>query len=76
MYINKVGVLINMVKRVFREGDILLVKRLFGLFVRVKVNGRRVDFRYERLWELGVEIILCEGEIIIIIIEGEFKGVV
>ncbi|CAP70326.1 uncharacterized protein PODANS_3_4090 [Podospora anserina S mat+] len=73
---NKVGVLINTVKRALREGDIPLAKRSFGLLARAKVNGRRVDLRYERLWELGAEIILREGETTTITTEGELKGAV
>ncbi|KAK0671105.1 hypothetical protein QBC41DRAFT_62066 [Cercophora samala] len=61
-YNAKVGVLINTVKKALAEGDIPLAKRAFGLLARAKVNGRKVDLRHERLWELGAEIILREGE--------------
>ncbi|KAK4204094.1 hypothetical protein QBC40DRAFT_312173 [Triangularia verruculosa] len=61
-YNAKVGVLINTVKRFLAEGDIPLAKRAFGILVRAKVNGKKVDLRHDRLWELGAELILREGE--------------
>ncbi|KAK0735912.1 hypothetical protein B0T21DRAFT_334418 [Apiosordaria backusii] len=61
-YHSKVGVLINTIKRALAEGDVELAKRGFGLLVRSRVGGKRVDLRFERLWELGAEIILREGE--------------
>ncbi|KAK4166033.1 RNA polymerase I-specific transcription initiation factor rrn11 [Cladorrhinum sp. PSN259] len=61
-YNSRVGVLTATIKRCLSEGDIETAKWAFSLLVRSKVRGRKVDLRWERLWELGGEILMREGE--------------
>jgi hypothetical protein len=57
-----VGWLAAVVRRCLAEGDIATAKRAFGLLARAKVEGGRVDLRWDRYWEMGAEILMREGE--------------
>ncbi|OIW31757.1 hypothetical protein CONLIGDRAFT_239169 [Coniochaeta ligniaria NRRL 30616] len=57
-----VGVLVGILRRCVAEGDMVRAKRAFGLLVRAKIDGRRVDLRSEGYWGLGAEILMREGE--------------
>ncbi|KAK4193580.1 RNA polymerase I-specific transcription initiation factor rrn11 [Podospora australis] len=61
-YHSQVGILVNTIRRCLTENDIPTAKRAFGLLVRAKVAGKKVDLRYERMWEMGAEIIMRKGE--------------
>ncbi|KAK3988550.1 RNA polymerase I-specific transcription initiation factor rrn11 [Cladorrhinum sp. PSN332] len=61
-YQSRVGVLTATIKRCLAEGDIPTAKWAFSLLCRAKVRGKKVDLRFERLWELGAEILMREGE--------------
>jgi hypothetical protein len=63
-YHARVGCLVGVVRRCLAEGDIPTAKRAFGLLARAKVYGRKVDLRYQGLWEMGAEILMREGGLV------------
>ncbi|KAH6856768.1 hypothetical protein B0I37DRAFT_426218 [Chaetomium sp. MPI-CAGE-AT-0009] len=67
-YRARVGCLAAVVRRCLAEGDVARARRAFGLLVRARVYGRRVDLRRERFWEMGAEVLVREGEEVV---EGE-----
>ncbi|KAH6691669.1 hypothetical protein F5X68DRAFT_274200 [Plectosphaerella plurivora] len=42
------------------RGDIPSAKRAYGLLMRSKISGKRVDIRRNNYWELGAEILMRE----------------
>ncbi|SPQ23728.1 c188f08d-e7c1-45c3-868b-a35cfad8c8e1 [Thermothielavioides terrestris] len=61
-YRARTGCLVAAVQRCLAEGDVARARRAFGLLARARVNGRRVDLRFGRAWEMGAEVLLREGE--------------
>jgi hypothetical protein len=61
-YQARVGWLTVVIQRCLAEGDVAAAKRAFGLLARARVYGRKVDLRRERLWEMGAEVLMREGE--------------
>ncbi|KAK5653866.1 hypothetical protein OQA88_7790 [Cercophora sp. LCS_1] len=61
-YRKRVGPMAAVVQRFLSEGDIESAKRAFGLLQKGLVYGTRVDLRHGRYWEMGVEILMREGE--------------
>ncbi|KAL1838346.1 hypothetical protein VTJ49DRAFT_2777 [Mycothermus thermophilus] len=61
-YRTRVGALVAIVRRALAEGDIPTARRAFGLLARARVYGRRVDLRWGRIWEMGAEVLMREGE--------------
>ncbi|KAL2120497.1 hypothetical protein VTJ04DRAFT_4524 [Mycothermus thermophilus] len=61
-YRARVGAVEAIVRRCLEEGDIVTARRAFGLLARAKVYGRKVDLRWERIWEMGAEVLMREGE--------------
>ncbi len=59
---SRVGALITAIQRLLADGNIPAARRAFGLLERARVNGMRVDLRYDRYWEYGTEILLRGGE--------------
>ncbi|EGS21149.1 uncharacterized protein CTHT_0029900 [Thermochaetoides thermophila DSM 1495] len=57
-----VGWLTTILRRALATNDLPTAKRAFGLLIRASVYGKPVDLRYERLWEMGGEILLREGD--------------
>ncbi|KAK3292283.1 uncharacterized protein B0H64DRAFT_466997 [Chaetomium fimeti] len=62
-YRARLGCLAAVVRRCLAEGDVARARRAFGLLVRARVYGRRVDLRRERFWEMGAEVLVREGEV-------------
>lgn len=56
------GFLTNVILRALEEGDITRAKRAFGLVRRSEVRGKPVDLRRNRLWSLGAEVLMRDGE--------------
>ncbi|KAH7375924.1 hypothetical protein B0T11DRAFT_271230 [Plectosphaerella cucumerina] len=42
------------------RGDVPSAKRAYGLLMRSKISGKRVDIRRNHYWELGAEILMRE----------------
>ncbi|KAL2147830.1 hypothetical protein VTI28DRAFT_5602 [Corynascus sepedonium] len=61
-YRARVGWLTAVIRRCLAEGDVATAKRAFGLLLRARAYGRKVDLRWERYWEMGAEILMREGE--------------
>ena len=61
-YQARIGWLTVVIQRCLAEGDVAAAKRAFGLLARARVYGRKVDLRRERLWEMGAEVLMREGE--------------
>ncbi|KAK4450707.1 hypothetical protein QBC34DRAFT_378981 [Podospora aff. communis PSN243] len=75
-YRAKLGVLSTAVRRFLGEGDIDSAARAFGLLARATVDGKEVDLRMERYWELGAEILMREAEMRVDVERGrEWDGV-
>ncbi|KAK3306619.1 uncharacterized protein B0T15DRAFT_552560 [Chaetomium strumarium] len=73
-YHARVGWLAAVVRRCLAEGDIATAKRAFGLLARAKVEGQRVDLRWDRYWEMGAEILMREGEEVVVARSGKKRN--
>ncbi|KAK4238086.1 RNA polymerase I-specific transcription initiation factor rrn11 [Achaetomium macrosporum] len=70
-YHARVGWLAAVIRRCLAEGDIPMAKRAFGMLERAKVEGQRVDLRWDRYWEMGAEILMREGEELVVARSGK-----
>ena len=57
-----VGALLAAIHRSLGEGNIARAEQGLQCLTRMDVYGKRVDLRYFRSWELGVEVLLRGGE--------------